>query len=204
MRQSKRYSACTVAGFAALLGLLAAAAPARAHPHIWIKNSPTLDMQMGHIVAITQDWTFDAFFSAALIKDFDRDKNGRFDAAEIALMKKNAFSALKDFGYFTHVRVDGKKASPTDIRAFTAKIAGGKVTYRFTLGLPKPVDPRRQKAAFLFYDHTYYVDVALSGSTPVGLKNGVGCRVSVADDKANPIYFGLVVPKMAVVSCAGG
>lgn len=204
MLRPKRLIVRAVFGLAAAYFAVAAVPMAQAHPHIWIKNRPTLNLEKGRIVSVSQDWTFDSFFSAALIKDFDRNKDAKFDAAEIALLRKHAFTALKDFGFFTHARVDGKKIAFSEVKAFSAKIADGKVIYSFTLAVPAPVDPRKTKAAFLFYDHTYYVDVALSGSPLVALKNAGGCSLSVRDDTANPIYFGLVVPKMAVVSCAAG
>ena len=72
--------------------------PAAAHPHIWIEAKASLQMDKRRIVAVTQEWTFDAFFSAALIKDFDKNGDGRFSADEIGEMRKNAFAALKDFG----------------------------------------------------------------------------------------------------------
>ena len=190
-----------------VLALLAGAItspPAAAHPHIWIKNRPTLVMADRKVVAITQEWVFDSFFSAALIKDFDVNKDGKFDAKEIAAAKKNAFDALKDFDYFTRIRVDGKKIKLTKVSDFSARIADGKVIYRFTLALPKPVDPRRQNAAFLFYDDSYYVDVAIADAKSVTLANGTGCKVTLANDELNPIYFGLVVPKMVLVACAEG
>ncbi len=186
-----------------LLAGLSAATPANAHPHIWIKNRATIDMDKGRIVAVTQEWTFDAFFSAALIKDFDADRNGELSPAEIEATKKNAFDALKGFNYFTQVRLDGKKVPLTDVRAFSARISGGRVVYRFTLGLPVPVDPRRRKPAFLFYDASYYVDVAMDGAKAVTVQGGRGCRAAISDDTANPIYFGLVVPKMVGVLCGG-
>lgn len=186
-----------------LAGGLVASLPvgATAHPHIWIKNRATIDMDKGRIVAVTQRWTFDAFFSAALIKDFDADKDGKLSPVEIAAAKKNAFDALKSFNYFTQVRLNGKKVPLTDVRSFTARIDAGRVVYRFTLGLPAPIDPRREKAAFLFYDATYYVDVAMDGAKAATVRKGQGCRARVSDDTANPIYFGLVVPKMVGVIC---
>lgn len=201
MQRQNRFSRFCCIAF--LVGALIAglAGTANAHPHIWIKNRATIDMDKGRIVAVTQEWTFDAFFSAALIKDFDADKDGKLSPAEITAAKKNAFDALKSFNYFTQVRLDGKKIPLTDVRSFTARIDAGRVVYRFTLGLPAPIDPRRQKAAFLFYDATYYVDVALDGANAAAVRKSEGCRVKISDDTANPIYFGLVVPKMVGVIC---
>lgn len=185
-----------------LLAATVSPRPAGAHPHIWIKNQPKLVMDGGKVVAVTQEWMFDAFFSAALIKDFDVNKDGKFDAKEIAEAKKNAFDALKDFDYFTRARIDGKKTKLQNVRDFSARIVDGKVVYRFTMSLPKPVDPRKQNAAFLFYDNTYYVDVAIDDTKSVTLENGAGCNVKIVKDELNPIYFGLVVPKMVLVTCA--
>lgn len=204
MSRILRVSCLATALLAPFFATAAGPSPAAGHPHIWIKDRATLDMENRRVVAITQEWTFDTFFSAALIKDFDANKDGKLDAAEIAATKKNAFDALKDFGYFTHVRVNGKKVPLADVRAFSARIEDGKVVYTFTLRLPEPIDPRHQKAAFLFYDHSYYVDVAVADAKSVSLKNGAGCTVALSDDKENPIYFGLVVPKKVVVTCADG
>jgi len=164
------------------------ASAARAHPHIWISATASFLFEGDRVVAIRQAWTFDEFFSSALIKDFDVNRDGKFDKAETEQLKQNAFSALKDFTYFTHVRVDGKNLKITEVSDFEADIVDGKIIYRFTARLPKPVDPRTQKVSFGLYDHTYYVDVALQDDGYKAVNAG-GCTPELFDDKENPIYF---------------
>lgn len=174
---------------------------AGAHPHIWISAEASFVFKDENVVAIRQTWIFDEFFSAALIKDFDVNRDGRFDEAETEQLRQNAFSALKDFTYFTHVRVDGKDAKITEVSGFSAEIDGGKIVYRFTAHLPEPVDPRTQKASFGLYDHSYYVDVALKDD---GFKavNAGRCAPRLFEDKENPIYFGMVIPQRIAFDCA--
>src|SRR5687768_5302191 len=79
----------------ALAAFLSAGA-AEAHPHIWIRGKATLQFEQGKVVALAHEWTFDDFFSNALIQDFDKNKDKKLDADEIKAMHDNAFVSLKD------------------------------------------------------------------------------------------------------------
>ena len=144
------------------LALLAPAAAAEAHPHIWIRASATMQFEDGKITGIRHEWVFDDFFSNALITDFDKNKNKQFDADEVKELEANAFVALKEFGYFTHVKVGGKAVTIEATRDFTPSIKDGKVVYTFVAVLPQPVDPRAVQFAVGVYDHSYYVDVEVN------------------------------------------
>ena len=185
------------------LALLAPAAAANAHPHIWIRATATLQFDNGKIVGIQHEWLFDDFFSNALITDFDKNKNKQFDPDEIAELEKNAFVALKEFGYFTHIKVDGKQVAIETTRGFTPAIKDGKVIYRFTAVLPQPVDPRAAQFAAGVYDHSYYVDVELNAQIGVKLA-GAGsetCKFAVVEDKDAPLYFGATFARQIELRC---
>jgi ABC-type uncharacterized transport system substrate-binding protein len=186
-----------------LLLLLAPAAVAEAHPHIWIRATATLQFENGKIVGIQHEWVFDDFFSSALIGDFDKNKNMTFDPDEVKELEANAFVALKDFGYFTHVKVGGKEVPIAATRDFAPSIKDGKVIYRFTAVLPQPVDPRETQFAAGVYDESYYVDVELNAQIGVKLA-GLGseaCKFAVVEDKAAPLYFGATFARQIELSC---
>ena len=185
------------------LALLAPAAAAEAHPHIWIRATATMQFEGGKIASIRHEWQFDDFFSNALISDFDKNKNKQFDPEEVKELEANAFVALKEFGYFTHVRVDGKEVKIETTRDFAPSIKDGKVVYVFTAVLPQPVDPRAAKFAAGVYDHSYYVDVEVNPQLGVKLAGGGAdaCKFAVVEDKDAPLYFGATFARRIEVLC---
>ena len=181
-----------------------ASGAALAHPHIWIRAHATLQFENGKIVGILNEWTFDDFFSNAIISDFDKNKNKIFDPDEIKDVAANAFAALKEYGYFTHVRVNGKPVAIAETRDFVPSIKDGRVIYHFVAVLPQPVDPRSEKFDASVYDESYYVDVDLNPKAGVKLA-GTGaeaCKFAVVEDRASPLYFGTIFARRIEISCA--
>jgi ABC-type uncharacterized transport system substrate-binding protein len=189
--------------FLVALALLAPAGAAEAHPHIWIRASATLQFENGKITGIRHEWVFDDFFSNALITDFDKNKNKKFDPDDIADIEKNAFAALKEFGYFTHARVGGKAVTIASTRDFAPVIDKDKVVYRFTAVLPEPVDPRATTFDAGVYDHSYYVDVEVNPQLGVKLAGGGSekCKFAVVEDKDAPLYFGATYARRIEIRC---
>ena len=189
-----------------LAGAIGAARSAAAHPHIFIDARVVFHMEDGKVVAISQHWTFDAVFGGVVIHAFDRNRDGKLDAGEAQQVRRGAFDALKDFNYFTVVRLGREELKLEKVTAFAAAIKEGRLTYRFTLPLPRSVDPRGDNPAVLFIDKTYYVDVALAKQNAITYAGAApaGCRTAMRDDFENPIYFGLVVPRMLKFDCPTG
>lgn len=193
-----RWAAVTLAAFVLVTG------PARAHPHVWIKSQIQLNMKGGKIVSISLKWRFDPLFSGLLMTNFDHDKNRKFSKEEVADLRKRAFSNLVNHGYFTQAWADKKALKLKKVSAFNAGIAEETVTYSFTIVLPEAIDPRKQKAAFRFLDESYYVAVDFGGGKSIRLtgEGSDGCTHKVEQDKANPIYSGLVIPDVVRINCA--
>ncbi len=174
---------------APLLAVLAlAAGPAAAHPHVFVTNK----------VAVL----FDDFFSSTLLEDFDADGDGGFDAAEVAALHDNAFVPLRDYGWFTHLYLDGEERPAPEPSGFRAVAEGELVRYRFDLMLPAPVDPAATLFEVAIYDQEYYVEVLLDADSPVTLEaSPPACRATVAEDETRAYYFGMVYPQMIGVEC---
>ena len=190
--------------FAGAVALLALPAVAHAHPHVWISAAIQFDMKDGKLVSVTQRWEFDPMFGAMLANTFDADKDKKLSKPEIALMRRKAFRELRNYSYFTQLRIDGKEHKITEASAFTASLKDGRAVYQFTVKLPRPVDPRREKADFRFVDLTYYVDVSIKSAKHIKIagKGASVCRFKVEEDTKNPIYYGMVIPTMVLVTCA--
>jgi len=193
----------------ALAVLLVAAGisgPLRAHPHVFIDGVTDVVFENGKVIGIRQHWTFDNVFSLLLIEDFDANKNRKFDKPEIEALRKGAFAAVREFGYFTHIRLDGKKIAVDRVSEFTASFAQGRISYSFYVPFAKPVDPKTTKVDLGTYDDTFYVSVTYDAIDPIRLagSGSSGCHFKMYEDAKNPIYFGMVVPRRAKILCAAG
>jgi ABC-type uncharacterized transport system substrate-binding protein len=194
----------TILSAGALLVLGGRSAPVGAHPHVWIDAVVTFVFEDRQLVALSHHWKFDEFFGSFVIEEHDADGNGAFDAAEVSAIRENAFSNLREFDYFTHVRLDRRKLPLHEVSTFAARIEDGVLVYEFTMPLPQPVDPRAGGFAASVYDAEYYVEVLLDEYDPVrfdGISSG-GCTYEIREDADNPIYYGMVYPLAITLSCA--
>jgi ABC-type uncharacterized transport system substrate-binding protein len=86
--------------------LSAAAAPvARAHPHVWITVESTVLYEQGSIAGIRHKWTFDEFYTAMAIQGLDANNDGNYDRQELAELAKVNIDGLREFAFFTHVKL---------------------------------------------------------------------------------------------------
>jgi ABC-type uncharacterized transport system substrate-binding protein len=188
----------------ALFGALLAPRPGLAHPHVWLTTMVSFVFQDGKLVALRQAWAFDDFFSASLIAEFDKNKDGAFDAAEQTALAANAFAALRESGYFTRVRQNFATWPVKNAENFSASLNKGLVFYGFTLPLATPLDPGQGPITAGIYDESFFVDVALDESDPVkfdGMASGA-CKYAVREDPADAIFGGLVIPPSVTIECA--
>lgn len=195
--------ACLLALLAGLSCLGAAATPSRAHPHIWISATVTLQYDAGAIAALRIDWTFDDMYSTLAIEDFDRNRDGRADAAELAEMAAQSAESLKDFSFFTYLKIGDRRLRVDRVAGLEATVVDDLLRYSFVVPLPEKVDPRTTPFGFSLYDETYYVDVALDGGGAVRAagEGGDGCKPVPTEDEDNPIYFGSVYPLLVQIRC---
>lgn len=174
-----------------------------AHPHIWISNVTTFVFEAGMITALRMQWTFDDLFSAALIDDFDADRDKSLVGDEIEKLRLGAFDNLNEVNYFTDFRRGGDLVKFAAARDFSAAIHDGLVVYTFTLALPEPVDPKQVPVAVSLYDSSFYVEVALDEHDPARFEGTAasGCQFVLGEDRLNPIYFGMVFPRQIQLRC---
>ena len=186
---------------AALVG--AAAGRAVAHPHVFITNVTSFVFEGRKVVAIRQAWEFDDVFSAVLLQDFDADADGEFDVKETAELRSQAFEALKEYNYFTYVRIGGESVPSRRVQGLQISNNLGRVTYSFTIPFDPPLDPAERTIAVSVYDETYYIDISPDAVDPVRLEGDYSpaCQFRVGEDEGNPIYYGAVLPIASWLTC---
>jgi ABC-type uncharacterized transport system substrate-binding protein len=137
---------------AALIGAVYAA-PAVAHPHVWISVEATVVYDKGAVVGLRQRWTFDEFYSAMAIQGLDTNNDGHYDRSELAELAKVNIEGLKDFAYFTFARLGEQQLAvdaPSDSWMEYAEVAHvpSPAGSSDAAGGPAPAKPTQSGAGF--------------------------------------------------------
>jgi ABC-type uncharacterized transport system substrate-binding protein len=175
---------------------------ASAHPDIRIENRVTFIFADALVTAIEQLWRFDAGYSRTLLDDYDADHDGLLSAAESRAIAAAILPNLAEVRYFTYVWLDGRDLGTLQPQDFSATVEAGRVTFRFVVPLPRPVEPTRQALRVEIYDRDYYAGIRLAEKDPVRFQNprGIVCEARIRDDRANA-YFGYVYPQEITPWC---
>jgi len=167
------------AALIAIFGLISAA-PALAHPHVWVTmNSELVYAPDGSVTGINHSWAFDDMFSAFATQGTQSKVKGQFTREELAPLAKVNVESLKEYDYFTYVTADGQKAPLTDpAPGYWLDYKDQILTLHFTLPFKTPVKAKLLKVEV--YDPTIFVDFEWAKKTPVSVANlPHGCKLDV-------------------------
>ena len=146
----------------------AAATPASAHPHVWIQmQSGVVFNDQGQIAAVKLAWTFDDGYASLALDGLDKNGNGTYEPEELEPLTRENLESLKDYDFFTHVRLNGKAQALGAPTAAGQSYTGGKLQLHFELPLSTPVDPTRGEFVLKVYDPEFYIAFDYAGATPV-------------------------------------
>lgn len=166
------------------LALVLASATAMAHPHVFLESRIELSMDDHSLNHVLVEWRFDAGFTAMVRLDFDADRDGRLDPTEVAAVEDGAFRNLRNYDYFTRVRLDGREVAIRDATDFRASLEDGALVYRFRL----PVAARfSREAAVAQFDDTYYTAIALTPDA--GVSGAPDAAVELRRDSRTAIRY---------------
>lgn len=164
---------------AAVIAALAAAAPAQAHPHVWVTMHTELVYgDDGAITGVRQKWAFDDMFSAFATQGLESKDKGKFTREELAPLAKVNVESLKEYDYFTYLTADGKKTELTDpAPGYYLDFQDSVLTLNFVLPLKTPV--KAKELIVEIYDPTIFVDFEWAKQDPVSMSGGKGCKADV-------------------------
>jgi ABC-type uncharacterized transport system substrate-binding protein len=112
-------------------------------------------------------WTFDDMFSTYALQGLETKQKGVFTREDLAPLAQTNVESLKEFGFFTFAKADGKKAKfmePADYYLIYDKTA---LTLHFILPLKAPVKPK--DLAVEVFDPSYFIDFAFAEKDPIKL-----------------------------------
>lgn len=171
---------------AALLGALAVARPAAAHPHVWVAVETTVLYETGRIVGLRHRWTFDELYTAMAIQGLDANGDGRYDRQELAELAQVNIDGLKEFAYFTQAKL-GKRELPLAAPAdYWLEYENDILSLHFTLPLAEPVLAEASGFAFAVSDPSFFIAFDLAKDNPIRLSAAApaGCKTAIGVDDA--------------------
>jgi ABC-type uncharacterized transport system substrate-binding protein len=175
-----RYASMMLRILLTALVVLLIAAPAHAHPHVWVTmHSELVYAPDGSITGIRHAWSFDDMFSTFATQGLESKEKGKFTREELAPLAKVNVESLKEYEYFTYATADGTKAELTDPTAdYWLDYTDSVLTLHFTLPFKKPVKAKELKIEI--FDPTIFVDFSFAKDNPAQLIGAPKCKLDVA------------------------
>jgi ABC-type uncharacterized transport system substrate-binding protein len=142
---------------AGLASVSLAAAPARAHPHVWVTMKAELVYAPdGSVTGVRHAWTFDDMFSTFAVQGLESKQKGVFTRDELKPLAEVNVTSLKEYDFFSDARADGKKAAFNDPVDYWLDYKDSVLTLNFTLPFKSPVKAKTLELAI--YDDAFFVD----------------------------------------------
>jgi ABC-type uncharacterized transport system substrate-binding protein len=154
------------------LGLAAIVAlgvdPAQAHPHVLITaTSELLYAPDGSITGVRHAWTFDDMFSTYAVQGIETKVKGEYSREELGPLAQTNVESLKEFGFFTFAKADGKKQKFEEPVDYYLEYKDSLLILHFTLPLKTPVKSRQ--LALEVFDPEFFIDFTYAEKDPVKL-----------------------------------
>lgn len=161
---------------------IGAAAPALAHPHIFIDAGlEFLFDAEGRVAAVRVAWVYDDFTSMLYLSDrgLDPDGDGKLTGEEETALSGFDMNWDPDFAGDLYL-LDGLEGEPVALdrpRDWSARVFGGRIISTHVRPLSAPLTPGDRPLVVQVYDPTYYSSYTILG-TPV-LTGRADCSVAV-------------------------
>lgn len=165
----------------ALAGVLAGTPrPASAHPHVWVTVETTVLYDGGKVTGFRHKWTFDDMYTAMAIEGLDTNKDGDYSREELKELAQVNIDGLKEFGYFTHVKLGEKDVPAKEPIDYYLEYKDKQLSLTFTLPLEEPVLAEAQGLNFSVYDESFFIAFDFVKTDPVKLSSAPhGCSATV-------------------------
>ena len=151
-----------------MAALLACASEAQAHPHVWIDmQSSIVFTDDGLIKGVDVEWTFDDGYAQMALDGLDLDGDGIYSQDELAPLTKENISSLKDYEYFTVMRVNGEQQKIGEVTDSGQIYSNNKLSLHFQVPLEKPVDPKTSEFMVKIYDPEFFIAMDYVKDDPV-------------------------------------
>jgi len=159
------------------------AAPAVAHPHVWVKTRAILNYENGALVSISQSWLFDELYTAMAIQGLDKDGDGVYAREELAELATINIEGIEEFGFFTDARLGDKRLPLKRHDGYWLEHKDGALTLHFTVDLESPVLAEADGFSFSVYDPSFFIAYEFTKTKAIALGPGApkACQAKLAN-----------------------
>ena len=159
--------------------LVLGASAAFAHGHVRIvAASELIYASDGSITGVRHAWTFDDMFSTGALQGIEAKTRGVYSREELEPLARTNVESLKEFGFFTFAKADGKKERFQEPVDYFMEYRDALLTLHFTLPLKMPVKPKQ--LVLEVFDPTLFIDFEFAAKDPVRLVGApAGCRMTL-------------------------
>jgi ABC-type uncharacterized transport system substrate-binding protein len=155
-----------------MLGLIVGRA--EAHPHVWVTfHIELLYAADGSMTGVRHVWTFDDMFSAYALQGMPHAKKGQYARDELASLAQTNVESLREYGYFTFARADGRKLKFSDPVDYWLEYRNSALVLHFTLPLKVPAAAKVMQIEI--YDPSIFVDFEFAKDHPVSINGAPQC-----------------------------
>lgn len=167
-----------------------------AHPHVFIIQRLKVAFDEKGMAGIGVRWKFDDMFASMIAEDHDTNKNARLEPDEVQRVKEKAFSHIAEYGYFTHISIDGKSFRVKYIKDFNATLKDGRLIYEFFIPCHVSAVKNVKKIKIATYDPTYYSAIFFAKNNSASFERAetFEVRSAIREDSETSIYYGMVHP----------
>jgi ABC-type uncharacterized transport system substrate-binding protein len=137
--------------------LILAAIISFAHPHTYIDVYPTIHTKNQKITTIDFAWKIDEMTSSMLIMDFDQDCDGKINKQENNFIYNNYFKDLKEYSFYTDIKIKNKTISFPKIESFKTTIENMRIVYSFSI----KINTNIKDVKFDMYDEDFFIAMIL-------------------------------------------
>lgn len=167
----------------ALMACLAVAAPARAHPHVFVDVGLTFETDgQGNLTGIEVTWAYDDLFSMLILSDRGMDMDGDMTLTEDerdALIGFDLTDWPEGFDGALFIETAAGQVTLGPPEALSVRMENGQIVTRHR----RPVTPVRPgKMTVRAYDPSYYAALSMTGA--MELPAGCVGSVTEADEAA--------------------
>ncbi|WP_028575664.1 DUF1007 family protein [Desulfonatronovibrio hydrogenovorans] len=185
-----------------LVALVLSFKPVFSHPHVFVESELEIELDQKGIKGFWQHWSFDEYFSAWVIDEYDTDKDGQFSPEETQRLYQEAFKNLKNHGYFTRVLNNGQEIPVREIQNFSVRIENNMAVYSFFVPLNISIDSSTKDIFIAVYDESFYCQIFFPPQEVEFRGSTAEWKTSVTTQKMPELtyYFGFVTPVAVRVS----
>lgn len=157
------------------------AAPAAAHPHVWVTVETTVLYEGGSVTGLQHKWSFDDMYTAMAIQGLDANGDGQYSREELAELAQVNIDGLREFGYFTVARLGETVVKARDPVDYHLEYTDGILSLHFTLPFEQPVLAEAPDFNFAVFDESFFIAFDFDTKDPVKLSAGApeGCSANI-------------------------